>query len=85
MSETQTTKFKKKLNGNVVSKSGDQTIVVDVARRFRHPKYKKFLTKNKKFHAHDANNEAQVGQRVTIIESRPHSKLKRWELLSVKN
>lgn len=82
MSETTVTKFKRKLQGVVVSDKTDKTIVVKVARRFMHPKYSKFVTSSKKYHAHDANNTAKEGDVVTIIESRPYSKLKKWELLS---
>lgn len=82
MSE-QKQKFKKKLKGTVVSAKSNQTLVVRVERRFKHPIYSKFVTKSKKYHAHDAENKAQLGDTVTIIESRPYSKLKRWELVSV--
>ena len=81
---TTETKFKRKLTGIVVSDSSDKTVVVNVSRRYRHPRYKKFLTKTKKYHAHDEKNEAKVGSKVTIIESRPYSKLKKWELLNIK-
>lgn len=77
--------FKRKLEGVVVSDKSDKTIVVKVARRFKHPTYRKFINKNKKYHAHDEQNQAKTGDLVTIIESRPHSALKRWELLSVVN
>lgn len=77
-------KFKKTLNGVVVSAKGDKTITVNVVRRFKHPKYSKFVHKSKKYHAHDELNKAAEGDRVTIIESRPYSKSKTWELLSVK-
>ena len=74
--------FKRKLEGVVVSDRPDKTIVVKVTRRFKHPTYRKFINKNKKYHAHDEQNQAKTGDTVTIIESRPHSALKRWELLS---
>lgn len=83
MSENSKT-FKRKLTGVVVSDKTDKTIVVNVVRRFKHDKYSKYVNKSKKYHAHDANNTAKVGETVTIIESRPHSKLKNWELFSVK-
>lgn len=85
MSEEKTTeqKFKKKLNGTVVSVSGAKSIVVKVERRFKHPMYRKFVTRSKKYHAHDEATKAEVGNMVTIIESKPHSKLKKWELFSV--
>ena len=74
--------FKRKLKGVVVSDKADKTIVVSVARRFKHPIYSKFVTKTKKYHAHDDANSAKAGDVVTIIESRQHSKLKKWELLT---
>lgn len=74
--------YKRKLKGVVVSDAAEKTIVVRVARRFKHPIYSKFVTKSKKYHAHDQENSAKKGDVVTIIESRPHSKLKKWELLS---
>lgn len=82
MSEVKTT-FKKKLKGTVVSASSTQTIVVQVKRRVKHPMYSKFVNKTKKYHAHDIDSTAKVGDTVTIIESRPYSKLKKWELVSV--
>ncbi|MBT6324444.1 MAG: 30S ribosomal protein S17 [Bdellovibrionales bacterium] len=81
--EDVTKKFKRKLDGVVVSDSSDKTAVVKVGRRFKHGKYSKFVNQSKKYHVHDAVNTAKVGDLVTIIESAPHSKLKKWELLSV--
>lgn len=75
--------FKRKLTGVVVSDKNEKTIVVNVQRRFKDKTYSKFVTKSKKYHAHDNTNQAKVGDIVTIIESRPFSKLKKWELLSV--
>ena len=77
------TKFKRKLYGVVVSDVNDKTIVVNVVRRFKHRTYNKFVSKSKKYHAHDTDNKAKVGDKVTIIESRPYSKSKKWELLSI--
>jgi small subunit ribosomal protein S17 len=77
------TKFKRKLYGVVVSDDNDKTIVVNVVRRFKHRTYNKFVSKSKKYHAHDVDNKAKAGDRVTIIESRPFSKKKKWELLSI--
>ena len=74
---------KKELVGEVVSDKMDKTIVVQVQRRVQHPKYKKVITKYKKFYAHDEKSEAGIGDRVRIIESRPLSKLKRWTLAQV--
>ena len=72
---------KKILKGTVVSAKNNKTIVVEVTRKFAHPFYGKVIKKSKKYHAHDENNTAKSGDVVTIIESRPHSKLKKWELV----
>lgn len=77
------TKFKRTLTGEVVSDKTSKTIVVRVERKTMHPKYNKFVTKSKKYHAHDETEQASVGQLVTIIESKPYSKMKRWELVSI--
>ena len=74
---------RRELVGEVVSDKMDKTIVVDVARRVRHPRYLKVMTKHKKFYAHDEKNEAGLGDKVRIVESRPLSKLKRWRLAAV--
>ena len=83
MSQEGHLKFKRKLIGTVCSDKSEKTIVVKVTRRFKHPLYGKFVNKSKKYHAHDEVRKAKEGDRVTIIESKPYSKLKRWELLSV--
>jgi small subunit ribosomal protein S17 len=83
MSATQQQVFKRKLTGVVVSDKSTKTIVVKVDRKTMHSKYHKFVTRSKKFHAHDEAETAQVGDMVTIIESRPRSALKRWELVGV--
>ena len=70
----------KSLIGEVVSDKMDKTIVVEVGRRIRHPRYKKVMMTYRKFYAHDENNEAGVGDTVRIVSSRPLSKLKRWRL-----
>jgi small subunit ribosomal protein S17 len=66
--------------GRVVSDAMDKTIVVAVERLVEHPIYKKRVRQTKKFHAHDENNEAHVGDTVRIAESRPISKTKTWRL-----
>ena len=76
--------YKRKLRGTVVSAKGEKSIVVKVERRFKHPVYSKYVSQSKKYHAHDENNTATEGDDVTIIESRPHSKLKKWELFPSK-
>ena len=77
--------FKRRLDGVVVSDKNDKTIIVKSTRRFKHPKYSKYLHENKKFHAHDESNIAKIGDKVEIIESRPRSKQKVWELARVYN
>ena len=72
---------KRIFSGQVVSKSGDKTVVVRVDRRVMHPIYKKFITRSKKFHAHDEKNVYKVGDSVRIQECRPRSKLKTWEVV----
>ena len=69
--------------GIVVSTSMNKTIVVGVTDRVRHPRYRKTLQRTTKFYAHDETNDAAVGDRVRITETRPLSKLKRWRLLSI--
>ena len=69
--------------GEVVSNKMTKTIVVRVERRFPHPKFKKVITRYKKFYAHDEKSEAKPGDRVRIQESRPLSRTKRWRLLEV--
>ena len=76
--------FKRTLTGVVTSDANNKSIVVKVVRRFKHPKYSKFVHRSKKYHAHDEQNTAKSGDVVTIIESRPHSKLKNWELFKIK-
>ena len=66
--------------GNVVSTKMQKTIVVEVEMRKAHSKYKKTMKSSKKFYAHDEQNSARVGDVVRIRESRPLSKLKRWNL-----
>lgn len=66
--------------GEVVSTKMQKTIVVEVEMRKAHPKYKRVMKTNKKFYAHDEQNTARVGDVVRIRETRPLSKLKRWNL-----
>ena len=69
--------------GIVVSTAGDKTAVVKVEERKKHPLYGKMITMSKKFHAHDEDNTAGVGDTVTIMETRPLSKMKRWRLVDI--
>jgi len=69
--------------GDVVSDRMNKTIVVRVKRRFQHPRFKKVVTAYSKFYAHDEKNEAKVGDRVRIQETRPLSKTKSWRLVEI--
>jgi len=69
--------------GDVISNKMNKTIVVRVKRRFRHPRFKKVVTAYSKFYAHDEKNEAKVGDRVRIQETRPLSKTKSWRLVEI--
>ena len=66
--------------GVVVSTKMQKTIVVEIEMRKAHPKYKRVMKSNKKFYAHDEQNSARIGDVVRIRETRPLSKLKRWQL-----
>ena len=93
MSETTTTQTpattpagrarRKQRVGEVISNKMAKTIVVRVERRFIHPTFKKVVTGYKKFYAHDEKNDAKVGDKVRIEETRPLSKTKRWRLVEV--
>lgn len=71
---------RKQRMGVVTSAAQDKTIIVRVERRTTHPLYGKSMKVSKKYHCHDENNEAGVGDTVRIRETRPMSKLKRWRL-----
>lgn len=73
----------KKLIGTVVSDIQSKTIVVKTERRVTHPIYRKQYTVSTKYQAHDEKNEAQVGDKVAIVETRPISKHKTWKLESI--
>ena len=73
---------KRILSGVVTSSNSNRTITVDVTRRIKHKLYKKIIRQTKKYHAHDENNEFNVGDTVSIIESKPISKLKKWKVMS---
>ena len=74
---------RKTLIGTVVSNKMEKTIVVRIERRKLHPLYKKYITRTKKLKAHDEGNLCQIGDLVKVVESRPLSKDKRWNLLEV--
>lgn len=69
---------RRELVGRVVSDKMDKTVTVEVTRTLRHRKYRKFVTRRKKYHAHDENNEYKLGDVIEIAESRPLSKTKNW-------
>jgi len=72
---------KRVLEGEVVSSKNNKTIVVKVQRKFRHPFYGKVISRSKKYHAHDEKNKYKKGDLVKIIETKPISKLKTWQVL----
>jgi small subunit ribosomal protein S17 len=74
---------RKVVTGTVVSNKMQKTIVVKVDRRVRHAEYKKYVVRSRRFKAHDEKNDAKMGDRVTLIESRPLSRDKRWVLQSI--
>jgi small subunit ribosomal protein S17 len=74
----------KEKSGIVVSDRMEKTIVVSIESRVTHKKYGKVIAKTKKYKAHDENNDCNIGDVVTIIETRPLSKTKRWNLKSIK-
>lgn len=74
---------RKQLVGRVFSNKMDKTVVVEVERTVRHRRYGKVLTRVQKYKAHDERNECQVGDQVSIIESRPLSREKRWRVLEI--
>jgi len=61
----------------------DRTIVVEVVERVRHPKYNKFVMRTKKLYAHDEANDANIGDKVRVMETRPLSKTKRWRVVEI--
>ena len=88
MSESATTPtptrgLRKTRIGEVVSDKMDKTIVVKIVTRVPHPKFGKIIKQTSKFHAHDEKNEAKIGDRVSITETRPLSSKKRWRLVEI--
>lgn len=71
------------LQGIVVSDKNEKTIVVEIIMRKLNPLYKKYVNKTKRVKAHDEQNEAHVGDTVSVVESRPMSRGKRWRLVEV--
>jgi small subunit ribosomal protein S17 len=81
--QTQTTSNTRKLTGRVVSDKMDKTVTVLVERKVKHPLYGKFVSRSKKYHAHDEKNEFHPGDLVTIEETRPLSKTKAWKVVEL--
>ena len=75
---------KKILNGKVISDKGNKSITVIVERKYQHPVLNKVIKSKKKYHVHDENNKFKIGDKVSIIESRPISKTKRFKVLEEK-
>ncbi|GMV68766.1 MAG: 30S ribosomal protein S17 [Pseudomonadota bacterium] len=76
-------KLNRTLVGRVVSDKMDKTITVAIERRIKHPLYGKYVTRTSKLHAHDEENACQEGDLVRVVESRPISKSKSWQLVEV--
>ncbi len=76
-------KNRKLREGLVVSNKMDKTAVVAVVERVRHAKYGKFMMRTKKLYAHDETNDVNIGDRVSVMETRPLSKNKRWRIVEV--
>jgi small subunit ribosomal protein S17 len=81
--ETAARNARKVREGVVSSASMDKTITVTVVERVRHAKYNKFVKRSKKLYAHDETNDAGVGDKVRVMETRPLSKSKRWRLVEI--
>ena len=73
---------KRTLSGTICKTASKKTVVVEVERTFKHPIYKKYIKRSKKYHAHDETEALRVGDKVMIEETRPISKLKTWKVVS---
>ena len=76
---------KRILSGIICKATNKKTVVVEVERTFKHPIYKKFIKRSKKYHAHDETDALRVGDKVMIEETRPISKLKTWKVVNNEN
>lgn len=83
MTDTQERNFRKVRRGYVVSETMDKTVTVELEKRSTHPLYGKVVRSTKKVKVHDEHNEARLGDLVSIMETRPLSKTKRWRLESI--
>ncbi len=75
--------LRKERVGIVVSNKMDKSVVVAEVKKIKHPKYHKFVLRTKKYMAHDEKNDAQIGDKVRIMETRPLSKRKRWRIVEI--
>ena len=73
---------KRVLNGVILNATNKNTVVVEVERTFKHPMYKKYIKRSKKYHAHDESDALKVGDKVYIEETKPVSKLKTWVVIN---
>ena len=73
---------KKILKGRIINDKSNKTVIVLVKRKYSHPFYGKVITSSKKYHAHDEKNKFRIGDIVQIIESKPFSKKKKWEVIN---
>ena len=73
---------KRILSGTICKATNKKTVVVEVERTFKHPIYKKYIKRSKKYHAHDETDALRVGEKVMIEETRPISKLKTWKVIN---
>ena len=80
---TEETKTKRSVTGRVISNKMDKTITVMVERKVKHPVYGKYIKRSTKLHAHDASNECNEGDLVTVVACRPLSKSKKWMLENI--
>jgi small subunit ribosomal protein S17 len=83
VTETAARAPRKVREGVVVSSAMDKTVVVAVIERVRHPRYNKFVNRTKKLYVQDDTNDANTGDRVRVMETRPLSKTKRWRIMEV--
>ena len=73
---------KKILKGKIINDKSNKTVIVLVKRKYSHPFFGKVITSSKKYHVHDENNKFKIGDIVQIIESKPISKKKKWEVIN---
>ena len=81
----ETSQDKRRLQGVVVSKKMQKTATVEIQRLVPHPVYKKYLKRSSRLHVHDEHDQCKVGEKVSIMQSRPISKLKAWKLVEIVN